>query len=44
MEDDNFLKSYSLNPATLLIVTLLHGCFPTFLKFRNGIKWRKHHN
>ena len=41
MEDDNILKSYRLKPATLLKVTLLHGCFSTFLKFRNGTQWRK---
>ena len=36
------LKSYFLlQPATLLKVTLLHGCFSRFLNCANGTKSRK---
>ena len=30
-------------PATVLKVTLLHGCFSRFLNCTNGTKLRKHH-
>ena len=32
---------YMLKPATLLKVTVLHGCFSRFLNCKNGTKSRK---
>ena len=32
------LASYRLKPATLLKVTVLHGCFSSFLNWTNGTK------
>ena len=32
------LVSYRLKPATLLKVTVLHGCFSSFLNWTNGTK------
>ena len=36
----NFSKVACLKPATLLKLTLLHGCFLGFLKCTNGTKLR----
>ena len=36
----NFGKVVGLNPATLLKLTLLHGCFSRFLNCTNGTKSR----
>ena len=40
MESANFSKVAGLKPATLLKLTLLHGCFSRFLNSANGTKSR----
>ena len=40
MESVNFSKVAGLKPATLLKLTLLHGCFSRFLNSANGTKSR----
>ena len=37
----NFSKVAGLKPATLLKLTLLHGCFSLFLNYTNDTKSRK---
>ena len=38
----NVKNTYELKPATLLKLTLLHGCFSRFLNYTNGTKRATH--